>query len=733
MLNELLLAERGIPKDEMAMAMRHADIHTARRVSTLRLWLDTKGHVVNSSPIPENLRLWTLRKHNDNSFPFIQMKSPLLVDAAVKRWKEWKRANPRAKLHESREQLLQLADAGRLRQEDLGKWATNTVMLALRQRLGQLESLRRTSAAVLPAALERFLHTCESATTGNVQGFLQELADQLVEGLKAAATDAWIDCAAAILIEGNGAFYVDADGDWPCSLTDPAIIAPVTAALDKSEESADEIVGVCALTGETTHLLSDTFPSAHLPTIGPTILFSRYSGRPANDRYACFGTDSMPVGDGIARRLAAAATVLTTPERKGVTWRAIPGERPKQSDLLMAFVEGVSDAEVASTLAEDDFSEEAPEPTSPSANMVAEFETRAKRLIDAVRGKVGADFRNTPVRLVILRKLDRANRKIVSASAPTVEAIYQATLTWAEGERNVPRWLTLPVLPKGERKVRSMTPPHIAPLGLIAFSKQFYVRGGDERQETIGITADEALRLFLGGEDRQAIVSRRRAGRFLRLVLLRRSLLLAATAHVQHMPDSWERRKEAVKGLDRYEALRTVSVLGILLDKLGQKESYMKGAAFKLGQLLSVVDIVHAGYCADIRNGNVPPSLLGNQVLVMAQNTPHKALAVLSRRWKPYAGWVCRAAHDQERANELIASKKLSEKQRGWDIKKAMRCAREVQPLASELAPALVGCNVDDTFRAELLLGYLAGLPKAPKDGTDDNNDGKSPDLTKEN
>lgn len=137
----------------------------------------------------------------------------------------------------------------------------------------------------------------------------------------------------------------------------------------------------------------------------------------------------------------------------------------------------------------------------------------------------------------------------------------------------------------------------------------------------------------------------------------------------------------------------------------------MSGTAFKLGQLLAAVDVVHAGYCADVRKGDVPPSLLGNQVFSMAQGAPVKALAVLCRRWKPYDGWAKKASSDGARMNTLLADEKTE--QRGWDIKRALRNAREVRQLAAELAPALEGCRADDTFRAELLLGYMAGLPKA--------------------
>ncbi len=142
----------------------------------------------------------------------------------------------------------------------------------------------------------------------------------------------------------------------------------------------------------------------------------------------------------------------------------------------------------------------------------------------------------------------------------------------------------------------------------------------------------------------------------------------------------------------------------------------MHETAFKLGQLLAAADVVHAGYCADVRGGAVPPALLGNQVFAMAQSAPAKALATLCRRWKPYDGWAKKASREPNRAGSLIAGNKKDEQQRGWDIKKALRHVREMGPLAAELASELGDCRVDDVFRAELLLGYIAGLPKSQKE-----------------
>ena len=124
----------------------------------------------------------------------------------------------------------------------------------------------------------------------------------------------------------------------------------------------------------------------------------------------------------------------------------------------------------------------------------------------------------------------------------------------------------------------------------------------------------------------------------------------------------------------------------------------MGDTAFKLGQLLATVDEVHVGYCMDMRNGSVPPTLLGNAVLPMAQSDPVRALSLLCRRWKPYAAWVRRV--DVSKTDDLT-------------VRRAASVARRVKSLTDDLHGRLrADQKVDDVFRAELLLGYISGLPK---------------------
>lgn len=729
MLNELLIIERGARQAGIEMAQRDPDVKDVGKKPTLRVRLDMNGRVVDVDPAPANLRLWTFGKGNKQRFPFLQPNAPLMylndIDT-LRLLKGEKRRN----------RVIDLCQHASFNESDLidwpgvrdkkGNWSQNPndYLSSLRKRHKQILGLENTDGESVLAVVDRFLTAC-NAPNGGVN-LLRQIAIKLVAALKHTAVDDWLRVGEPLLFFGGGALFFDVPShEFSRLASDPRQIMAVSQALKKADKSADGKSdgnrGKCSLTGKEEQLVEETFPELVVPVIGKTILFSRFSAIPSNARYGRFGAKSYAVGQTVAEDLASVLRALTSPERKFLTWQSIPGEAPKQSDLFLAFVDEALDAPAASLLAgnEEDLSDEEPNSVADSASSVAAFEKRTERLIEAVQAKVKVDLRKTPVRLMIISKVDPANRKVAFASAPTVAEVYKAATTWVAGERNVPTWLTLPILQKGEQKPRPMVPPHVAPLGLIAFSKKVYIRAGKESQEVVGLTAAETLKCFLDPSGNGDLSARHRAKRILRMTLRRRASLVSGSAHALRLGFDF------AKDYDRHETLRTITIFGVLLHKLDRdKEVYMNETAFKLGQLLAAADVVHAGYCADVRGGAVPPSLLGNQIFAMAQAAPNKALAVFCRRWKPYDGWAKKASRDSNRAEELLASKQKSDQQRGWDIKKALRQSRQMGALAAELAPALEGCRVNDIFLAELLLGYIAGFPKVQKEegGAQDSN-----------
>lgn len=725
MLNELVIIERGARNAGISTVLRHPDVKDVGRIPTLSVQLDDKGRVAFVTPVPSGVRPWTLRKGQHNSFPFVQFKErePLWLIPRSSENDEARSSVLDKKNDQRRDALQNLAGIASFNGDAFAGWPGTSLLASLQERRLQLAGLQGTKFDVTLAAVDNFLVACGQNKGNGSQELLQQVIERVLEELKAASQDEWIEVAASLLIgcldnktdkwRCSGALLFDAYGK-DLRIYDPKLISAVSEVMVRSSsegsQTAGPQTGICAISGSKELLLTGNFPQPNVPALGQTYLFSKNRNIPANDRYSRYSADAIPVSQDAAIRLAAVFEALTSKDRENITWRKLPSEKPKQSDLLLAFVEDAPDVSMTESLVEEDFSKEIVNESFNALDSVATFEKRTERLIEQVKGVVGTDTTKTPVRLTVFRKVDRGNSKVICSSTPSVDELHRAALEWVAGERNVPDWIELKVLKKGHIKPVLTRSPHVAPLGLIAFSKHLYVRDGTDKQEVVGLPAAEALSLFLD----MHIGTRRLAGRVLRVVLKRRGVLVAGVACVQHAPSSWERRSQLMRKFDRYEALRTITLLGVLLHKLSRtREDYMNEAAFKLGQLLAAADVVHAGYCADVRGGAVPPSLLGNQVFTMAQTDPVRALATLCRRWKPYDGWAKKAVRERNRVESLLASNEKHEQQRGWDIKKALRYAREVGSIAAELAPTLTACRVDDAFRAELLLGYIAGLPKA--------------------
>ena len=440
--------------------------------------------------------------------------------------------------------------------------------------------------------------------------------------------------------------------------------------------------------------------------LGQVYLFAKNEAIKAAHRYGRSADKGIPVGSDLMQRLAGALDEITREHRRGRTWRIVPGERPKQSDLLLAFVHNALEAPLADAVADD--GEDMAADGEPFDSR-ADFLKRTERVIEAVKAKVGAEFRRTPVTLCILRKVEPGNAKAILHRAFTVGELYDAAVAWADAQWNLPDWLEMLLVTKANTIMRRGAPA-IAPLQLPRLTRAVFIREGDEKakrepREPIGVTAQDALTLFLNesGAERMARV-------VLRLMLERQGALCSGAAHALRKDAAAEKLNHAVR-YDRAAALRALGVVGVLLAKLGRgKEDYMSEVAFKLGQLLAVADAVHVGYCTDMRGGDVPPTLLGNSVLATAQSDPVRALAVLSRRWKPYAAWAKRPAVSAE-AHRLTESSEKKQQNRGWAMVTAVSQARRADELCRELHGRLLR-HADDEFRAELLLGYVAGLPR---------------------
>jgi hypothetical protein len=696
MLNELHIIERGLRAAGIAVAAHDPGISLlskSERPLRVRLAKDGKVDSVELIDAALVLKLWTQRDGNHNSFPLVKTNGGLLQPAQL--FERWDDMPP----GEQRKLFAGANRGGFLSPKDLGEmtWPTAGLLSKLEERLAALAKLEGSDAAAVPAVMVRFRIACKEpgSLLSDIATIVAEEAEEGDEG--------WLEAAKALLTEKTSLYFDVPRHEFTWDVGDGRQMLAVTEALHNSEVTAPD--GLCALGGKKARLISGNFPKPTL-AIGQIYLFSKNPDTPAASRYGRSAEAAFPIGHHLTEKLAGALRALSVEQNKGKTWGTIPGEKPKQIDHLLAFVEASPDESVAELMCED----------GEEIDAVAAFEVRTLRIMKAIEARVGADFRKTPVQLCILRKVDPGNAKAVFHRQFSVGELFDAASQWCDGELNIPPWLTMPVSGQKAEKRQRRHPPHLAPFRVPALTRRQYIRGGLEYTEVIGVTAADIFALFLNEGDFKL-----RVKTTLKLLLRRYVALLSGAAHSLSRGQGRKKDKEQ----DYLQALTAISLIGVLLVKLGRrKEEYMSEAAFRLGQLLAAADTVHIGYCADMRGGDMPPTLLGNAVLATAQSNPIKALALLSGRWKPYGGW---AKHvDLNRAKKLCNSEDKAEQQRGWAIRRAVSQAWRAGEITRELHQTGMPQSIDDEFRAELLLGYVAGLPKVEREAheTDNMNEG---------
>ena len=134
-------------------------------------------------------------------------------------------------------------------------------------------------------------------------------------------------------------------------------------------------------------------------------------------------------------------------------------------------------------------------------------------------------------------------------------------------------------------------------------------------------------------------------------------------------------------------------LVGILLHKLNHtKETYMENAPYLIGRFLNLADGLHAVWCKNVRDNQVPPQLLGSSLFASFQMNPVQAFASASLRMKPYWDWA-----KTNKTKDVALSR--------WFV-------GEFGRISAAIEKAGIPSRLSDTDKAEMLLGYLASSGK---------------------
>ena len=708
MLNDIHAIEQAMAAHGVAVGGRHSDIKDMARGAAFRVRLSAEGAVVAVELIPDAGlgAVWTLRDGQQNGFPGLKTAAGLLAldpAAAEVHRQAWDGAKTP---QQRREEILRLLRDSTMDRRQADAWPKAGHRRRIAERSDALKVLAKDpDTAAVPAAFERFLLSIAAAP-----GFLDMLAARLASAVENKGGE-WLEPVRGALL-GPATLAIDVkEEEFARDAGDARQVAAIGQALGAGARGGG-VDDICALTGLSAELHRGNFPQPNLPGLGQTYLYARNRDNPSLSRYGRTADASFPVGSELVGRLSGAISALTQPEAKGRSWRLIPGETGDKPDLLIT---SRRDLPLADAIAAEEGDDD-----DDAIDKRSAWNDLTSKVLRQTNGEKTTDAPLERAVLTVIRTVDPANRKAVYRRTVANEEIWQAVDRWERAVANTPEWLGFFLPVKGEKRTRLRRPPFVKPLSITPLSRILYSNGGTRRVLVIGVTASDAFGLFLRDGDPP-----QRAARLLHLLVERHGPLLAAVTAARI------KGGESLKAFDprldlRRDALKSAAWFGVLLYELGRISSkeedmpdganYCDDLAFRLGQFLSAADNIHKGYCVDLRGGDFPPTLIGNSVLTIASGDPVRALAILCSRLKPYLAWTSRG--------DLLSRAKMEEDRGNKGRAIAFRVAFSQSRRANEVAASLHSdlkrsgmgdLKPTDAFRAELLLGYMAGFPPKPK------------------
>jgi len=648
MLNELRTLQLSLNSCGVRPPPEHPAVRRLKKADGLVVGIDENGLPQTVEYRPANLmkELWTVQPDNHHGFPSINLGALFGPDAEL----------------ENRRGGLESDDLI----EELYRIAEGEPIVKLSALAGKLSDYSRSLESCLASSPALAAHLCLAKR-------LAKVSPRFISVLCRAALAATREGTANILPLAETLVV----GKWSpkkrqfnrkekalvfFDLSDYAAFGSRVARVDIGDHlkramlAADTVSaksGRCSLTGRTASLLSDKFPQPNLPTLGLTYLFSANRDTPCQHNYGVSGPSAFSVGEATVREVNSGLAYITDARLKGKTWQVMPDDRGPR--LVLAYVrEREFDLELASLLVE-----------APSELSEASYEETCRVVCEALRARSLPT--DAVVDVIVLAKSD-PGRAAVQHVSYTVERVLSAAQEWQKAGANSPPYFE-------SIGAESRYPQLISPKQVADLTQTTWLRGGSHRARVRGVPIDTVYQCFLGeGELRRQAV-----GQLLAAVLQRHTGLLTA----QNANRSAQ--------IDR---LALVVLLGILLYKLGrEKEVFMQEAAYNIGRLFALADLLHREYCQHVREGSMPPQLIGNGLMRTAIESPMQGMARLAERILPYQAWAS-TAKGREGALAKWALAQLG------DVTQRIR------------EHGLPSGRPTDAMKSEILLGYLARTGK---------------------
>ena len=689
MLSETFELRRNLDHSGFEFPESHPDVKQPGKTPGYRLGLGENGLPVTVQELDASTmsELWTHREGKHNSFPVVRVQHSLLDvpldDPLRKQLSELKRGQAIERIKLLRAAFDRFSVIVPPHDEQL--WER------LREKANHLLSLFRNGDSryqALPIMLGRF------ASLGvEPKNFLAVLAELLITQLELARlSDAMLAEKLLIgtiakkrkIVRAEVPIVLDAAEDlYAVQVASPKMKGYVCRVLStQSGGRGTEMVGFCAFNGKEQPLLKDRSPEPNLPLLGETKLFSMNRDTPCQTRYGLTGMETVPIGRQTAVELEKALKLITASDLQGRTWRGVASgkfegsgrQKRERSDLLVVYVEGqpVISANVADLFGTD------------IRLLQKKFAVDAETVCKAL-GSIAEKEPESKLNLFLIRKVDKEKKQIVLSESPTVKEILDGARWWQLAAANVPEsMLSIPARP-GDNAIR--VEDHVPyPDQVVRLLSGQWVENGKRSTSVEGVGLGHVLDLMLRKPGKWEPV----AHHMLDLTMRRLSPLLLGVFGSRHRNDLSDWNEPSLK-----TSLRAMNTLGILLYAIGRrKEAYMSGTAYLVGRLLSLADTLHAEY-KRVRGDKLPPRLIGNDLMSAAADNPRDAVDRLRERMMIYKAWPNQGDDKDYRLAK-------------WAVGQMGRVCQQLSELE-------LPSQTDQTFRAELFLGYMA-RPGAEED-----------------
>lgn len=439
----------------------------------------------------------------------------------------------------------------------------------------------------------------------------------------------------------------------------------------KGGKSADVKAGIDSYSGKEEEIQT-RFPDPNLPIIGITKLMSMTKESENQIKYGLKESETFPVGKNTSQEMLNALNFLTDKKREGKSWKGVPNSEENGKDLLMVYLEDKPKVEfnLADYFATD----------NENLKLEGEFEASAEKVCSALDGELAINP-DSLLRLIVLTSRDKGRTQVSLNEVYQVKNIFDSAEQWIKAGENIPQ-ISMPIKLSEEKQIKWISAKCPHPVNLLKTINIQWTNEGTINKWLSNCNLGQIYQVFLQNSERYKSI----AQRLLNLALKSNNSLLLAAGNRLH-GKMWNNFPDKT----RLASLNSVSALGILLFKIGHfKENYMKNTPYNIGRLLSLADQLHALYCKEVRDGSLPPKLLGNAVMNTALQQPAKAMSLFAQRVLPYWAWA-----DTVKAGENIGLAKYF--------------LKEIGSVSQIINEKTVPTNLTDTERAEMILGYLAG------------------------